>query len=182
MTSPDSTSALRDFMRVVREKVVGLSEEVRAAKAENERMAAALVELREAQALVRSAPGEQELRRMVEEAVRAIEIPAGPPGPAGPQGEPGPQGERGEDGIATTEELEALVEERFREVQARTFADSYRGVFSAGESYTRGEFTTFDGCLWLAVDNTEAKPGKGGEDATGWRLVAKRGRDGRDRT
>lgn len=116
-------------------------------------------------------------------------------GPAGPMGErgadglagrdgapsmvPGPQGERGErgaDGIATLEELDARIEARFAELQVRTIADSYQGVFKPGMTYTRGLLATWDGSLWLSVEETSAKPG---EKDSGWRLVVKRGADGR---
>lgn len=116
------------------------------------------------------------------------------PGPAGPQGErgadglagrdgaastvPGPQGERGErgaDGIATLEELDARIEARFAELQVRTFADVYQGVFEPDKSYTRGLLTTWGGSLWLSLNQTRSKPGENDD----WRLVVKRGADGR---
>ena len=113
----------------------------------------------------------------------------GEPGPPGPQGEtvvgppgergaPGPPGERGEDGIATREEIEALVDERFRDVQTRTLADTYRGVWKDGEAYQRGDTTTWGGNLFLALADTSGKPA----DTRDWQLITKRGRDGRDRT
>lgn len=102
----------------------------------------------------------------------------GEPGARGERGETGPAGRDGADGIATREELEALVEERFRDVQARNLADIYRGVFSNGDDYVRGDVVTCAGSLWLALADTRAKPGSS-ED---WRLIAKKGRDGRDRT
>jgi hypothetical protein len=121
--------------------------------------------------------------------------PPGPPGPAGepgergapgqdgrdgapgPQGEPGAQGERGADGIATRDELESIIEARFAELQVRTFADVYQGVFSSREQYTRGGLVTWDGSLWLAMEDTDDQPGT----SPRWRLVTKKGRDGRDR-
>jgi hypothetical protein len=108
--------------------------------------------------------------------------PAGEPGPVGPQGEPGPAGppgdpgERGADGIATREELDALIEARFAELQVRTFADVYHGVFKPGETYTRGALATWDGSLWLSLSDTSAKPG---EKDSGWKMVVKRGADGK---
>jgi hypothetical protein len=122
--------------------------------------------------------------------------PAGPqgergePGAIGPQGErgadglagrdgaPGPQGERGErgaDGIATLEELDARIEARFAELQVRTFADLYQGVFEPEKTYTRGLLATWGGSLWLSLAETRAKPGDNGD----WKLVVKRGADGR---
>lgn len=92
------------------------------------------------------------------------------PGPAGPKGE------RGADGIATREELESLIETRFAELQVRSFADAYRSVFKHGESYKRGEFSTWGGSLFLALADTENRPG----ESSDWQLVVKRGADGKD--
>lgn len=99
-------------------------------------------------------------------------------GPAGPVGERGERGERGADGIATREELDALIEERFAEMQTRTLADSYRGVFQDGQRYMRGQTCQADGCLWLAMVPTALRPADGVAD---WRMITKKGRDGRDR-
>lgn len=88
----------------------------------------------------------------------------------GPRGEPG---ERGTDGIATLEELDARIEARFAEIQVRTFADMYRGVYRSGETYKRGQFATWDGSLHLALADTTDKP----MTSPAWQLVTKRGRD-----
>lgn len=98
-------------------------------------------------------------------------------GPAGERGAPGERGERGSDGIATREELEALIEARFADLQVRTLADVYRNVFQPGEQYRRGEIATYDGCLWMAVEDSADQPGT----TPSWRMITKRGRDGRDR-
>lgn len=109
----------------------------------------------------------------------------GPPGERGADGlngrdgEPGPageRGERGEDGIASREEIEALVDARFADVQTRTLADTYRGVWKAGEKYRRGETATWGGSLFLALSDTGGKP----TETTDWQQITKRGRDGRD--
>lgn len=111
----------------------------------------------------------------------------GVPGPHGDKGErgadglqgrdgaPGVQGERGVDGAATRDEIEAIVEKRVAEVQVRTFADLYQGVYENGKLYTRGVLTTWGGSLWLSLADTSAKPGENAE----WRLVVKKGADGR---
>lgn len=123
--------------------------------------------------------------------------PQGESGPAGPAGEPGErgadgiagrdgaasmvpgprgeQGERGADGIATLAEMDARIEARFAELQVRTFADVYQGVFETDKSYARGTLATWGGSLWLSLQNTRSKPGEDGD----WKLVVKRGADGR---
>lgn len=91
---------------------------------------------------------------------------------------PGPKGDtgaRGADGIATQAELDALIEARFAELQVRTFADVYQGVFEADKLYTRGLLATWGGSLWLSLNDTRSKPGENGD----WRLIVKKGSDGR---
>jgi hypothetical protein len=90
----------------------------------------------------------------------------------GPRGE---QGERGADGIATLAELDARIEARFAELQVRTFADVYQGVFEPDKVYARGLLATWGGSLWLSQADTRSRPGENGD----WRLVVKRGADGR---
>lgn len=96
-------------------------------------------------------------------------------GLAGKDGTPGVKGERGADGIATRAELESIVEARFAELQVRTFADVYQGVFEPDKLYTRGLLATWGGSLWLSQNETRSKPGENGD----WKLVVKRGADGR---
>jgi hypothetical protein len=55
----------------------------------------------------------------------------------------------------------------------------YRGVFKAGETYARGDATTWGGSLWIAEKETDAKPDT---PESGWRLAVKKGRDGKDKT
>jgi len=52
----------------------------------------------------------------------------------------------------------------------------YRGVFTEGETYQRGDAVTWGGSLWIATDETTDKP----EVTKSWRLAVKRGRDGRE--
>lgn len=52
----------------------------------------------------------------------------------------------------------------------------HKGVFKADEQYQAGDATTWDGSTWIALRETQDKPGT--SDA--WRLSTKRGRDGRD--
>lgn len=91
---------------------------------------------------------------------------------------PGPKGDtgqRGADGIATREELNSLIEERMGEMQVRTFADVYQGVYENGRSYERGQLVTWGGSLWLSQSEAKAKPGESAE----WKLVVKKGADAR---
>lgn len=88
----------------------------------------------------------------------------------------GKDGENGKDGIGTREEIEAIVERKVSEVQVRTFADIYKGVYVPDTLYTRGVLTTWGGSLFLSRTDTKAKPG----ESPDWQLVVKRGSDGRD--
>jgi len=92
---------------------------------------------------------------------------------------PGPKGdagERGADGIATREEIVAIVEERAADINVRSFADVYQGVYENGKLYTRGLLTTWGGSLFLSKADTKARPG----ESQDWQLVVKRGADGKD--
>jgi hypothetical protein len=51
-----------------------------------------------------------------------------------------------------------------------------RGVYAAERAYLKGDAVTWGGSLWIAQQDTRAKPETGPE----WRLAVKRGRDGRD--
>lgn len=111
-------------------------------------------------------------------------------GEAGPQGDKGMTGERGADGVQgrdgangkdgadglpTLEDVQAVVEKRVADVQVRTLADSYQGVYEHGKQYARGVLATWGGSLWLSLVETSAKPGENSD----WRLVVKKGADGR---
>ena len=109
----------------------------------------------------------------------------GEPGPAGERGAdglPGPAGRDGGDGIATREELESLarslVDERFADIQTRTLVDLLRGTYERGQTYERGDVVVWDGCTWISLERGSQEPGIG---KTHWQLLAKKGRDGRDR-
>jgi hypothetical protein len=160
-------SAIRTFVATVTAKLEELQTEKRAMRDEIAQLRAA-VELQQ-----RAAP-------VVTEGPAGKDGEPGPKGDPGPQGEPGPKGEAGErgtDGIATHEELRSLLDEGFRDLQARTFLDLHRGVFQQGETYRRGDVSVVDGSTWMAAEDTTVRPGIGAE----WKLVAKKGRDGRDR-
>lgn len=118
---------------------------------------------------------------LTREAPKVIEGPPGKDGRDGrdgvdgKDGAPGEKGERGVDGIGTPEELDARIELRFRDLVVRSFADVYRDVYRADESYTRGDVVTWGGSLWLAKADTRAKP----EQSPDWKLIVKRGADAR---
>lgn len=54
----------------------------------------------------------------------------------------------------------------------------YRGIWREDQEYTRGDSTTRDGCTWVLM--AEKQAGKPGDEASGWQMSVKRGRDGRD--
>jgi hypothetical protein len=54
----------------------------------------------------------------------------------------------------------------------------YRGVWQRGAEYAVGHLVTDHGSLWICRAHRVAS--RPGDDSLSWRLVAKRGRDGRD--
>jgi hypothetical protein len=203
MSNPDPfLDAFGEFADTVEASVLALREELRAVRAENVALTANVARLELAVTETRAAPPDESVvQRMVDTAFRALELPQGPPGergaagepgPAGPPGEPGRDGadgkdgadgapgepgERGEDGIATREELDAIVEARFVDVQSRSLIDLHAGTWTRGETYTRGAIVAWDGGSWIAKRETLTAPGT--DDS--WQILAKRGREGRDR-
>lgn len=93
----------------------------------------------------------------------------------GRDGKDGINGRDGADGVATRSEIESIVEARYADVQVRSFADIYQGVYENGKQYTRGVLTTWGGSLWLAQSDTEKRPG----ETPDWKLIVKAGRDAR---
>lgn len=114
---------------------------------------------------------------------RAAEIPKeGPPGKDGADGKdgrdgidgkPGEKGERGADGIATREEIQEIVKGEIIELQTRSLADAWVGVFQPGNAYKRGAIAQWDGTPWLALSDTNGTPGLSPD----WKLFAKKGKD-----
>jgi hypothetical protein len=86
-----------------------------------------------------------------------------------------PQPKDGEDGIATREELEALVRSEVGAVQVRNLADSWQGVWKPATTYARGSVVQWDGSPWLVLKDTANKPG----ESPDFTLFAKKGRDAR---
>ena len=67
------------------------------------------------------------------------------------------------------------LERRIAELEAREWV----GVFQTGKTYAKNSIVSHDGSCWVATrDCPEGKPGTG--PACGWKLVVKRGRDGKD--
>ena len=87
------------------------------------------------------------------------------PGPAGP---PGPPGTDGKDGIAGAPGEPGPIGK---------FADHYKDVFDGGTTYDAGDVVTDDGSLWLCkAATTTDRPGT----SSAWKLICKRGKDGKD--
>jgi hypothetical protein len=85
----------------------------------------------------------------------------------GKDGEPGRDGADGKDGAPGKDGADGVVK--------LNLADIYKGVWKAG-SFERGDVVTMSGHMWLALADTEARPGT---DKT-WHLAIKGGRDGKD--
>jgi len=69
-----------------------------------------------------------------------------------------------------------------RGAEAATFevalpAMVYRGVYVPGRVYAPGDTVTFGGSMWVCGSTTSERPG---DEAGGWTLAVKRGRDGKD--
>jgi hypothetical protein len=55
----------------------------------------------------------------------------------------------------------------------------YRGTFSDGARYAEGDTVTHQGSLWLALESTMSRPGEPGAASRCWRLIVKRGGEGK---
>lgn len=77
------------------------------------------------------------------------------PGPPGAMGPPGPPG---------------------RDGGAGKLLDTYRDDYQAGQTYDAGDTVTDHGSLFLCKRMTQARPGASPD----WKLIVKRGRDGKD--
>ena len=108
--------------------------------------------------------------------------------PAPKDGRDGAPGKDGRDGVAFDEfHVEQVDERTFRHryvrdgVTVKTFDflapwPVYREVFRQGEQYAVNDMVTFAGSMWIAMRDTDSKPGT--DDS--WRLIVKKGRDGKD--
>jgi hypothetical protein len=80
-------------------------------------------------------------------------------------------------GAFVAQELEPL-ERELAALRAQLAAREHLGTWSETMSYVKGNEVSSDGSTWRClVDSKGVKPGDGGAV---WRLIAKRGRDGRD--
>jgi hypothetical protein len=52
---------------------------------------------------------------------------------------------------------------------------NFRGVFSAGSSYSKGDAVTRQGALWIALEDTAGVPGGNTPEARSWQLAVKSG-------
>jgi Collagen triple helix repeat (20 copies) len=133
---------------------------------------------------------------------RGPDGPPGSPGPVGRDGLPGvqgPQGDKGLDGRHGVDGRDALGfddikvlhdgERKFtfqfqRGEEIKTFGAFtipcviFRGVYTAGREYEKGDSVTFGGSQWIALNVTRETPGQRGVE-TAWVLSVKRGADGK---
>lgn len=123
----------------------------------------------------------------------------GPPGIPGRDGMSvqGGQGEKGRDGtdgrdgqdglgfddLSVLHDGERGVTFRFlkgdhvKEFTVTVPALIYRGVYTEGKTYTKGDVGTWAGATWHCNEPTTLKPGEG---TKAWTLMVKKGRDGKD--
>jgi hypothetical protein len=72
----------------------------------------------------------------------------------------------------------AQLKAQLAERGAASIADSHRGTWDADQPYSRGDVVASDKSSWVAMrDVTGERPGT----SPAWRILAGRGRDGRDR-
>jgi hypothetical protein len=105
----------------------------------------------------------------IRERVAVVEHRAPEPGPPGPAGRDGQDGKDGQDGAPGRDGKDGAP--------GKSFGDCYKGVYTAGQAYAFGDTVTYSGSLWFCQHDTGASPS---EHGGAWRLMAKRGRDGRD--
>lgn len=112
-----------------------------------------------------------------------------PPGRDGLPGRPGTPGEDGRDGVGIESVDITTLGDRKRQLivmlsDGTAFRKEVefdgmvldRDVYRTGVSYEKGDAVTYAGSYWIAKRDTKDSP-KGSDD---WRLVVKKGRDGKD--
>jgi integrin beta 3 len=124
---------------------------------------------------------------------RGADGPAGRDGRDGVQGIPGEKGadglhgKDGADGLGfedlsilhdgeRTVTFRFLKGDKIREFAVTIPAEIYRGVYTDGKTYDRGDCATWAGSEWHCNETTTMKPG----DSKAWTLKVKKGRDGKD--
>ena|SRR6185436_2468595 len=129
----------------------------------------------------------------------------GVPGRDGRDGAPGPAGAKGVDGIAGKDGADGrdgkdglgfddlsmehdgeraftfrvASGERVKEYRFSVPCVIYRGVFSEGTEYERGDAVTWGGSQWIAKETATVKPDESATAAKFWQLAVKRGREGK---
>ena len=106
------------------------------------------------------------------------------PGPAGPAGPPGPAGAAGVgfDDLTMDYDGERTLTLTFRRGdQFKVFPivvpwPLYRGPYTAGADFVRGDVVTSGGSAWHAGEPTRQRPG----EHPSWRLMVQRGKAGRN--
>jgi hypothetical protein len=135
---------------------------------------------------------ERRAQAVLERAVDRIPKPRdGIDGVNGKDGEPGIDGRHGIDGApgGSVEDFDIAMDGRILTVSmkigdrierktVRLDLAQYKDVYRAGEKYERGDMVTFGGSVFIATRDTTGseKP----ESSTAWKLMVKRGRDGKD--
>ena len=118
-------------------------------------------------------------------AVESRSLESGPPGPPGPPGDRGADGADGLgfddlsvefDGDRTVSFVLSRGEVRKSFPVALPFM-RYQGAFTDGVAYVVGDVVTAGGNAWHCQKPTTLKPGN---DVSAWRLMVRKGRDGRD--
>ncbi len=112
-----------------------------------------------------------------------------PPGRDGLPGRPGTPGDPGRDGASIQDIQLEKSGPRLHELTVRLTDGSITkhpihlegmlldaDVHRSGESYSKGDAVTHGGSYWVARKDTTEAPGKSDD----WRMVVKRGRDGKD--
>ena len=119
------------------------------------------------------------------ERLAVLETRAPVPGPPGVDGAPGRDGQDGvgfDDLSAEFDGDRTLTLQFVRGTVTKMFPlilpiPRYLGVFSSAQTYRVGDLVTWAGSMWACQLPTSAKPD---DHSAAWRLVVKKGRDGRD--
>lgn len=127
------------------------------------------------------------------ERVAVVEVRPLLPGPPGPAGEPGAAGTPGQHGTLDNLKVVRLNEREFEfqlkdgtpieggriKLNHPIFSDDF--AYLKGKSYELNTLAQWDGSIWIAVKEGQLQtPGSGSPDVTGWKLLVKRGTNGRD--